>query len=237
MNEHRYPGGELELFAQATRWKAYVARVLRRHLRGDVLEVGAGLGATTAALCDRSQETWVCLEPDPDLARRLAERIAGGDLPACCRAVQGSVADLPPDARFDAIAYIDVLEHIESDGEELARVVRHLRPGGRLIVLAPAHPCLYSPFDAAIGHFRRYTRRSLARVVPAGLAEVTLRYLDSAGLVASAGNRLVLRRALPARADIAVWDRLLVPLSRVVDPLLGFRVGRSLVGVWRAADA
>ena len=46
-----YPGGELELFAVARNWKAYFARVLQPYIGRSVLEVGAGLGATTKALC------------------------------------------------------------------------------------------------------------------------------------------------------------------------------------------
>jgi len=230
----RYAGEELELFAKARRWKAYLARELAPFLHGDVLEVGAGLGATTVALCDGSQRSWLCLEPDPDLAARIETKCAAGALPACCRIARGSLADLPAGARFDAITYVDVLEHIERDGEELARAAARLRSGGFLVVLAPAHPWLYSPFDAALGHFRRYTKRSLAGVAPAALTCVRLRYLDAAGLLASAGNRVVLRRAQPTAGNLAFWDGVLVPLSRAIDPLLGHRIGRSLLGVWRA---
>jgi len=197
--------------------------------------VGAGLGATTAALCDGRQRSWLCLEPDADLAGAIEAGIAAGRLPSCCRVARGTTADLAADARFDAILYVDVLEHIGDDAGELGRAARHLGPGGALVVLAPAHPWLYSPFDAAIGHHRRYTRRALAAVAPAGLALVALRYLDSVGLLASAGNRLVWRRRLPTAGAIAAWDRWMVPLSARVDPWLGFRVGRSVLAVWRAA--
>jgi SAM-dependent methyltransferase len=229
-----YPGNELELFADARHWKGYLAALLRPHLGGAVLEVGAGLGATTAALCDGSQRPWLCLEPDPAMARALTDAVAAGRLPACCRVVRGTLADLAPDAVFDAIAYIDVLEHIAADADELDQAARRLAPGGRLIVVVPAHRWLYSAFDAAIGHHRRYTRESLARVVPRRLERVTLRYLDSVGLLASAANRLFLRRRLPTRAQIAVWDGVMVPLSRRLDPLMAFAAGKSVLGVWRA---
>jgi SAM-dependent methyltransferase len=169
------------------------------------------------------------------MAKELAGAIGEGRLPACCHAVAGTLVDLAPGDRFDAVAYVDVLEHIPDDAAELARAAGHLAPGGRLVVVAPAHQWLYSPFDAAIGHHRRYTRRSLTGVVPAGLAPVTVRYLDAVGLLASAANRMVLRQRLPDRRQLALWDGLMVPLSRALDPLLGFRVGKSVLGVWRAA--
>jgi SAM-dependent methyltransferase len=171
------------------------------------------------------------------MASRLAAAVADGALPRCCQARAGTVRTLPPDARFDTVLYIDVLEHVEDDAVELAAAARVLRPGGVLIVLAPAHAWLYSPFDRAIGHHRRYTRRSLEQVVPPGLHRLVLRYLDSVGLLASAGNRFLLRRSLPTARDIARWDRLMVPLSRRVDPWLGFRIGKSVVGIWRADRA
>lgn len=230
----RYPGQELELFARAENWKAYVGAHLRPYLTGDVLEVGAGIGGTTRVLCDGSQHTWVCLEPDPTMAERLAAGIAAATLPPCCRVLAGTIRDLPAGARFDAILYVDVLEHIEADAAELAAAARALRPGGVLIVLAPAHAWLFSPFDAAIGHHRRYSRRTLARAAPSGLRRVTLRYLDSVGLLASATNRFFLRRRLPTREDIARWDRLMVPVSRRLDPWLAFMVGKSVLGIWRA---
>ena len=229
----RYPGEELELFARAKHWKAYLEAQLSPHLHGDVLEVGAGIGASTAAFCSDRVSRWVCLEPDPELAKQIDARIASSELPACCSVVCGTVQDLAETPRFDAATYVDVLEHIRDDAEELACVSRLLRPGGRLIVLSPAYPWLYSPFDAAVGHHRRYTKDSLARVVPAGLELVALRYLDSAGLLASAANRVLLRASMPGTGHIAFWDGALVPVSRRLDPLLGFRWGRSVLGIWR----
>jgi SAM-dependent methyltransferase len=229
----RYPGGELALFAAARRWKAYLATLLGPLLRGVVVEVGAGLGATTAALADGRQQRWLCLEPDPGLAAALRAAVAAGRLPAYCEVQTSGLEGLSPGLRADAILYLDVLEHIADDAGELARAAAHLAPGGALVVLAPAHPWLYSAFDAAIGHHRRYTRRTLDRLAPPGLARETVRYLDSAGLLASAGNRLLLRRALPTPGQIAAWDGWLVPLSRWLDPRLGFRAGKSVLAVWR----
>jgi len=99
-------------------------------------------------------------------------------------------------------------------------------------VLAPAHQKLFSPFDEAIGHFRRYSRRSLLAVASRSLQLVGAYYLDSVGMTASLANRLLLRASMPTRGQIMFWDRFLVPVSRVVDPLLGYGVGKSVVAVW-----
>ncbi len=229
----RYEGSELDLFADAVRWKRYYAQSLTPFLGPAVLEVGAGLGGTTQILCRGSQRRWVCLEPDASLAARLDERVRSGALPACCESRVGTLAGLPAGERFDTLLYIDVLEHIEDDRDELARAVGRLNPGGHVVVLAPAHAWLWSPFDVAVGHCRRYTRASLVALSPAGTRVARTRYLDAVGLLASLGNRLVLRSAMPTAAQIRAWDRWMVPLSRVVDPIFGYAIGKTVIVAWQ----
>lgn len=236
MGEFEYVGGELELFAAARNWKRRLARELAPHLGGNVLEVGAGLGGTTESLLqDADVGRWLALEPDPELFAELERKAESLDrrfaAEVCAR--RGTLSDLEASERFDALLYIDVLEHIEDDRDELVRAAAHLEPGGKLVVLAPAHQSLFSEFDRAIGHFRRYDRRSLAALAPAGTELVALTYLDSVGWLASLANRLLLRRSLPTPAQIRVWDGVLVPLSGVLDRLLLGRFGKSVLAVWR----
>jgi len=100
-------------------------------------------------------------------------------------------------------------------------------------VLSPAHEFLFTPFDTAIGHFRRYSRASLRASAPDTLRTEKLVYLDAAGMLASAANRLLLQSSMPTERQILTWDRLLVPISRLVDPIFAGRIGKSVLGVWR----
>lgn len=232
-----YVGSELELFADAVNWKAYWSARLLPLLGTDVLDVGAGLGATARLLAPATRGRYLAVEPDATLAGRIRADVASGLLPARVDVLTGTLRDVEPASRFHTILYIDVLEHIEDDRAELGLAASRLRPGGRIVVLAPAHQSLYSPFDAAIGHFRRYDRRSLGALRPEGLETESMSYLDSAGLLASAANRLLLRAALPTPAQIRLWDRRLVPVSRVLDPLVGRRLGKTVVAVFRKRGA
>ena len=225
-------GDELALFEHATHWKAYYGARLKPFLRGRVLEVGAGIGGTTRTLCDGTQPDWLCLEPDAALAARISELLAQGELPACCRLHVGTLEDLPAtDGLFDAILYIDVIEHIEDDAAELRRAYARLAPGGAILIVVPAHQWLFSPFDQAIGHFRRYSRPLLRRALPAGSRIQQLVYLDSVGLLASAANKLFLKQRYPTLAQIKFWDRTIVPVSRLADRLSGFTLGKSVLAV------
>jgi SAM-dependent methyltransferase len=234
---YRYVGSELELFATASNWKAYVAQVLGRFIGGRVLEVGAGIGTNTAHLYNSRVREWTCLEPDPDLSCLIGERVCAGKLSPTCRVVTGTIHDLDRAARFDTILYLDVLEHIAEDRAELTCAHHHLAAEGSLVVLAPAHQFLFSPFDAAIGHYRRYDRASLGALTPPGCRLDAFVMLDSAGFFASLANRALLAATMPSRRQIAVWDKVLVPISRLVDPLTGEKFGKTVVAVWRSSEA
>ena len=227
-----YPGGELDLFAEVRNWKAYWSGELAPFLGQRVLEVGAGIGSNTRLLCDERRRAWLCLEPDRDLGARLNGRIERGEIAGPCAVECGAVRDLDPEARFDTVIYIDVLEHIEDDRAEMARAAELLDVGGHLVVLAPAWSFLYSPFDAAIGHLRRYDRQSLLALTPRGVELVRFRYLDSVGMLASAANRMLLRRSAPAPSQLALWDRVMVPLSLRLDPMIRHLLGKSALAVW-----
>ncbi|NQU09263.1 class I SAM-dependent methyltransferase [bacterium] len=235
--DQSYPGQELDLFGHAHTWRAYWSRWVRPWLGGDVLEVGAGLGSNTRWLRTGQQRRWVCLEPDSQLAGRLQTGLAGPPAIPSCELLAGTLADVPADQQFDAILYLDVLEHIADDTGELQQAARRLRPGGRLIVLGPAHQFLFSPMDAAIGHHRRYTKKMLLAAAPPELQPRRAIYLDSCGLLLSLGNRLLLRRQYPTWRQFIVWDRFVVRLSKVLDPLLGRAVGKSVLVVWEKTAA
>jgi ubiquinone/menaquinone biosynthesis C-methylase UbiE len=232
-----YAGEELELFAQAVRWKGYWSSRLAPFVGTDVLEVGAGIGTNTLLLVSDHQKRWVCLEPDRNLAHHLKSKVeALGNRPAVFDVIIGNIRSLAPESRFDTIIYIDVLEHIESDQEELEGAFRLLSPGGHLIVLSPAHQFLYTAFDHGLGHFRRYSRQTLRAVGPRECAPLRIFYLDSVGFCASLANRLLLKQKLPTIRQIKFWDRYLVRSSLVLDPLLGFNFGKTVVGIWRKSS-
>lgn len=232
-----YVGNELGLFEHATRWKSYWISTIAGAIRGDVLEVGAGIGSNTPRLHSARVSSWTCAEPDPRLAGQLVARLTAHGLANAVEVVVGTLDGLPADRRFDTILYLDVLEHIEDDRGELERAVGRLRAGGVVIALSPAHQRLFSAFDRAVGHHRRYAKASLGAITPAGARLVRLSYLDTVGLLASAVNAFWLGQSLPTARQIHVWDRLMVPCSRVIDPLCGYRFGKSIIAIWqRPAD-
>ncbi len=229
----QYHGSELDVFRFATNWKRYYQRQIAPKIQGDVLEVGAGIGATTRTLCTGSERQWVCLEPDPGLAARIAEEHRRIPYPIAPEVIVGTLETLEPSRTFDTLLYIDVLEHIEDDADEFRRAAERLKPGGSLIILCPAHGWLFSEFDHAIGHYRRYDKVMMTQLPKRGLQLNQLFYLDCFGVILSLLNRLIRRKGAPSSAlPILFWDRLVIPCSRVFDAIIGYRFGKTIVGIW-----
>ena len=232
MNQFTYIGSELDLFAQAKNWKGYIKLLLRKYIKGNVLEVGAGIGSNTKLLSDSVYNKWLCLEPDSNLCQLLESVITSNGLVNCY--VQNRTIDsLNKKQNFDSILYIDVLEHIKNDFEEVSKVSHHLNTNGNLIILSPSHQCLFTPFDTSIGHYRRYSKRTLKAIIPDDIEIIKIAYLDCIGLLASLGNKVLLQQSQPTLRQIQIWDTLMVPISKNLDPFLGFNLGKSILLVGR----
>lgn len=219
-----YCGSELELFSKALNWKRYYSRFLKPKIRGRVLEVGAGIGSNIHCLITENVTDWVSLEPDASLLAQIPADVEGINITRR----HGTLKDLPESELFDVILYIDVLEHIADDREELRLASRHLARGGEITVLAPSHNYLFSDFDLKVGHYRRYTKYMLRDICPEGLTFNRYIYLDSIGCFCSLLNKQVLRQSLPTERQITFWDKCIIPLSTIFDKICFFRLGKSI---------
>jgi SAM-dependent methyltransferase len=107
--------------------------------------------------------------PSVGWMRRGGRRVALDVVPEGLRpgeGVCGSATALPfADEVFDVVAAFDVIEHCASDAQALSELVRVLAPGGRLLVSVPAYQWAWSDHDVRAGHYRRYTRSRICRVV------------------------------------------------------------------------
>ena len=209
--------GDLERLGAAGHFFGWVLEEFRPYLRGRVLEVGAGMGTITRRLvgCD-PELSIVALEPAANVFGDLSSFAAlTPRVTAARQTLAGYLAG--SDERFDAVVYLNVLEHIEDDATELRLAATALRPGGALLVFGPALEWLYSELDYNAGHYRRYALGRLRRLArAAGFEVLSLHYFDVVGVVPYFVAYRLLRR--PAISGSTLWgyDRLLVPVSRLL---------------------
>jgi SAM-dependent methyltransferase len=233
MKNTKYVGNELGLFKDAVNWKNYWYNEVDKFISGDVLEVGAGIGVNTnlILLNNKNCKSILSLEPDKSLSDQILENLSGdvSKVTINCKYLN----DIPEEMKFDTIVYIDVIEHIEDDCKELVKATSHLKEEGILIILVPAFNFLFSPFDKAVGHYRRYNKKMLSNAIPNELTNLKLFYLDSMGICASLLNKFVLKQPYPTKKQILRYDNVIIPISKLVDKLLFNSLGKSLVGIWK----
>ncbi len=236
-SDYAYIGGELDLFSLAINWKRYVKTAIEKYLVGDILEVGAGIGGTTAAMHDGTAHLWVCLEPDFLNAKRLLKLVRDRWEHKQPYVIAGSLHALAEHSSFDCVLYMDVLEHIPDDRDQIQAAARLVRDNGHIVILSPAHQWLFSAFDENIGHLRRYNKEHLRSLMPPGWKQVKLVYLDSIGALLSLGNLVGPRQSMPSSWQITIWDRLCIPFSRVIDSVLRGSCGKSVLAIWRKPES
>ncbi len=145
-----------------------IAKELRRIGKpGKAIEIGASGGGNSQVLRDMGWDVLVTEYIDEGVEIAKARGF---------NAIQADARDLPlPDASFDVLVAFDVLEHIEEDHLAAAEIFRVLRPGGVALIAVPCDMALWSKHDVATGHFRRYDRAGLHKLIDgAGLSVETL---------------------------------------------------------------
>jgi SAM-dependent methyltransferase len=190
-----------------------------------VLDFGAGTGHIASMVTGFVAEL-VAVEADPELRRQLKKRgITCAEL-----------ADLA-DSSFDLIYTLNVLEHIDDDAEAVKSLASKLKPGGVLYIYVPANPILYSNFDARIGHFRRYTRESAAAMLSKSQLEpFALKFHDPIGYFAALFYRFAVNSGRVGEKSIRIFDRILFPLSRFLEPLTSSFLGKNIAISARKPD-
>jgi SAM-dependent methyltransferase len=232
--------GDLERLGSAGHFFGWALEEFEPYLHGRVLEVGAGMGAITRRLVDLDPDlSIVALEPADNVFGDLASFAAlTPRVTACRQTLAEYLAGAGAGERFDAVVYLNVLEHVEDDASELRLAAAALRPGGALLVFGPALEWLYSELDYNAGHYRRYSLGRLRRLVTAaGFELVSLRYFDVVGVLPYFVAYRLLRRQAISGSTLWGYDRLLVPLSRRLQQAVPHPpLGKNVVLVARKGD-
>lgn len=200
--------------------------------RYKVLEIGCGTGNVLRVL-DQACPGGIVIGVD-----LFAQGLQYARQRTSCPLVQGDMHHLPFNTQFDLIGMFDVLEHLPDDQAILEHIQSMLRPGGRLFLTAPAHPSLWSYFDTASHHCRRYRPAELeARLLGAGFrVEYLSQYMASIFPAVWLGRRMarLLGQRLAAGADstrdLALRELRIKP---VVNGILAFLLNQETRAIAR----
>ncbi len=228
---------DLDAMAFAGRYHRHILEIFRPYLGRHVVEVGAGGGTVTKLLAALGPRQITAVEPSTARYRvleREAKRIVG----ARVETVRGSLADAAAQlsAPADCFLYLNVLEHIEDDRAELAVVHRAMAPGAHLCVFVPALPALWSGFDRALHHVRRYDKAGLIETCRAsGFTVERVRYFDWLGVLPWWLRFTVAGSTSLTPRWVRAYDAVGVPIIRATEAVVAPPFGKNLVLVGRKA--
>ncbi|HEU5080002.1 MAG TPA: methyltransferase domain-containing protein [Opitutaceae bacterium] len=199
---------EFAALQQAKNYRGALLKSFAPHLKGNVLEVGAGIGQLSGELKQLpGVDRLVAVEPDSRFHPLLSQRIAEENI------IRGTAANVDLRTPWNAIVSVNVLEHIENDASELA-LYRSILEGarGRLCLFVPARPEIYAPLDKDFGHFRRYTAKQLrSRLQDAGFEIVRLSYFNLPGYFAWWLSFRMMKRRGFSKGAVWFYDRIVFP--------------------------
>ena len=217
----------------ADRYSREIVRTFSPYLGKHVVEVGAGIGTISVLLLEQGLARLHAIEPDDHMYARVSRRLECHGNAVVRQGFLSSVIERDGLPAADSVVSVNVLEHVEDDVEELARMRSVLRPGGCLCLWVPAVPALYSRFDRALGHHRRYRKSELAaKLEDAGFDTLHLGYRDFVGMIPWFLCCRVLGQDL-TRSKVRLYDRCVVPVTSFVGRWLRPPIGKNLVAVAR----
>ena len=165
-----------------------LARLIERKVKprsgARILEIGCGTGHNLAMLARYGEVDAVELD---EAARAVASQRLGRPVGSA------HLPELPgvPEAYYDLVALLDVLEHIEDDQAALRAIAKRLKPGGAILITVPSFQWMWSAHDVVNHHHRRYSKATLRRAIEeAGLSVGFMGYFNSILFPLAAAARL-----------------------------------------------
>lgn len=230
----------LKLFTKAERFNRWMFESISSYCIGSILEIGSGIGNISKLLLEKDGPLTLS-DLRPEYCVFLKQRFRANQLNGIFQ-LDLSVTDFEENypqllGQFDTIVALNVIEHIEDDGIAVKNCKRLLKQGGRLIVLVPAFQVLNNSLDTELGHFRRYTKKSLTALLQKEDMNVThTKYFNGTGIFGWWWAGAVLKSKIISTRQLKIYNKL-VPVFRLIDKFAGNIAGLSVIAVAGKADS
>jgi len=226
-----YFGKDLEAMSFAQNYHQWIIEEFKPYLSGCTAEVGAGTGNFTELLLGNVRHI-IAFEPSDNMYPKLNERFASNEKVEPLNSIFKS--DIAQSRKeFDTIVYVNVLEHIENDSQELSIVYGSLREGGYVLIFVPALSFLFSNLDRNLGHYRRYRKNNLVTMLErAGFRVEKAKYFDIIGIIPWYIAFVLMRKTLTG-GNVSLYDRVVVPVMKRVERWIAPPIGKNILLVAR----
>ncbi len=218
-----YEGWELKYFDNSKNFRNYQIHLIKKFISGYIAEVGPGNGSNLKSYIYKIKKADL-FEPSKNLFNKLKKKFKKNKKVKCYN------SSFKSKNKYNAVLYLDVLEHIKNDKKEILNSLKKIKKNGYLIINVPAFSHLYSNFDKDVGHYRRYNIGNFNKILKGlSYSNVEFKYYDVIGYFLSLLSKLILSDYKKNfESKIKFWDSL-IWLSRLMDKFLYFNLGKSLL--------
>lgn len=231
------PAGEETLlsFSKATAFNKWMCEQIIPWVKGHILEIGSGIGNISEILFQNNL-TVTLSDLNPQYCSLLKSKFEHVD--NCKGVISIDISTVSFEekydgllGKFDNIIALNVIEHIEDDGRAFANCKKLLKPGGQIIILVPAFNFLYNSFDRELGHYRRYTIKSLnEKMEQSGFSIIHRQYFNMPAILGWYFSGSIFKLKLIPENQLHFYN-LLVPFFRILDKLFQRIMGISVIMV------
>lgn len=222
--KYKYDGWELKFFDKSKNFRNYQMSLIKNYLGNHIAEVGPGNG-TNLSYYIKFPKKIDLYEPSKQLFSKLKRNFNFK------KKINFFNKKLTIKKEYyDSILYLDVIEHIKKDEEEIFKAFKSLKKRGYLIINVPAFSHLYSQFDKDVGHHKRYSKQDIVSICEKiNYQSLELKYYDSVGYILSLLSKLILSNYKKNfEKKIQFWNKL-IPFSKFLDTLIFNSFGKSLL--------
>jgi len=224
----------LQVIAKADRFNHWMYAQFKSELNGDILEAGSGIGnisqlvvddGLSLTLSDFNKEYCSWLKKKFEGVRNVKEVITIDLAHPHFKTEYSGLKE-----RFDSIFLLNVIEHLANDREAIANCDFILKPGGRLIALVPAYSWLYCKLDKELGHYRRYTSKTMRQVL--ATENFTIKKIVHFNFLGMCGWFLsgkLFGEGKLGGGEMNFFDHL-VPMAKILDKITFNKIGLSIIG-------
>ena len=187
-----YNGWELEAFDNAFNFRSYQHQIIRRFIENKkICDVGTGSGGLVNYYLKSTTKIFL-VEPSKNLFIKLIFHIIFHYISFIYSKIKNY--------KFDAIIYMDVIEHIQNYEKDLLYKIKNLKKGGYLSISVPAFNFLYTDYDKKIGHLKRFKKSDFIDFSKKNkLVIKKLHYYDFIGFLLIFANKFILNASLNAK--------------------------------------
>lgn len=229
--DEEYGQKTLESMSQAVWYNRWTLNKFEEHLRGEILEVGCGIGNFTGSLL-KYGNVWAI-----DINKKYIQKKNNPS-----KVLHLGFGDIEKGKyffskkKFDTIVCLNVLEHIENDDKALLNIKKLLKSKGKLILLVPVHAKIYGEIDRSIGHFRRYNPSQLvSKISLLGFKLACEKQLNLIGALGWWYSGKILKRKQVDIKSINFFN-LLAPIFLSIENFIKIPFGTSVLLVFKKDD-